>query len=408
MKHLNIILANAPMRIGNKGCAALSISSIYLIDKILSEKGVSYTLYLPDSMQHDGKENTISIYGKDIRYYDTEYPVGINNKETLKLKLLELKKRCSYAKVFKTVDYILDIGQGDSFSDIYGYDRFKKIDRIHTLARKYNKPYCILPQTIGPFLDVKIKEKALESIQNATLCMARDKISFDYVKQNVPQQHNVNEYIDVAFFLPYNKISFDNHFVHVGLNVSSLLWHGGYTQDNQFGLKDDYKTLIRQIIHFFLSKPNVKLHLLPHVVHDVVKIENDYAVSYELWKDLSNDNLTIAPFFFSPIEAKSYIAGLDFFIGSRMHATIAAFSSGVPVVPMAYSRKFNGLYKDTLDYCYMTDLKVESNEKILSIIKGAFDKRSDLKKIIQNRMNTIVKEREQLIYDELRLFFRLL
>ena len=42
----------------------------------------------------------------------------------------------------------------------------------------------------------------------------------------------------------------------------------------------------------------------------------------------------------SPSEAKSYIAGLDFLTAARMHACIAAFSAGVPVVPVAYSRKF--------------------------------------------------------------------
>lgn len=405
--HYNIVLANAPMRIGNKGCVALSISSIYIIDKILSEKGLSYTLYLPDSMHHDGKEYVLNILGKEIHYFDTEYPVGITIKETIKLKALELKNRRSYSKIFKSADYILDIGQGDSFADIYGKHRFDKIDRIHVLARRYNKPYCILPQTIGPFADKDVKRKAIVSIEHALLCMARDKISFNYVEANAHKQKNINEYIDVAFLLPYDKITHDNNYMHVGLNVSSLLWHGGYTQDNQFGLKDDYKDVIRQIIRFFISKPNVKVHLVPHVVHDVIKVENDYAVSYDLWKEFNDKNLVLSPFFFSPIEAKSYIAGLDFFMGARMHSTIGAFSSGVPVVPMAYSRKFNGLFEDTLDYHFMTDLKAQTKEEVITTIKDAFDKRKELKEIINNRMNSIVKEREQLMYDDLCKFFKI-
>jgi polysaccharide pyruvyl transferase WcaK-like protein len=45
---------------------------------------------------------------------------------------------------------------------------------------------------------------------------------------------------------------------------------------------------------------------------------------------------------------------MDFFMGARMHACIAALSSGVAVAPMAYSRKFAGLfgsigYEHTLD-----------------------------------------------------------
>ena len=91
-------------------------------------------------------------------------------------------------------------------------------------------------------------------------------------------------------------------------------------------------------------------------------------------------------FFLTPIDAKDYISGLDFFMGSRMHATIAAFSSGVPVVPIAYSRKFNGLFKDTLEYEYMVDLKNSSNEEAFTMIKSSFEKRMNLKDIIQARL----------------------
>lgn len=406
-KHYNIILANAPIVLGNKGCVALSFSSIYIIDKILSEKNISYTLYIPNSGCRDGKEHTITISEKDIKYYDTEYPIGSNINETLKIKLLGLKRRCSFSKIFKSADYILDIGLGDSFADIYGKVRYKSVDRIHHLSMKYKKSYCLLPQTIGPFSDESIRKKAHTSILNAALCMARDKMSYNYVRNNVPDQHAIKEYIDVAFLLPYKKFSFDNQHAHVGINVSSLLWHGGYTQNNQFGLKEEYKVIINNIIEYFLSLPNVILHLIPHVVHDVVKVENDYAISYEIWKKYNNKKLVLSPFFFSPIEAKSYISGLDFFMGARMHSTIGAFSSGVPVVPMAYSRKFNGLFEETLDYHCMTDLKVQTKEEILVTIKDAFDKREELKEIINNRMNTIVKEREQLLYDELCKFFKI-
>ncbi len=39
-----------------------------------------------------------------------------------------------------------------------------------------------------------------------------------------------------------------------------------------------------------------------------------------------------------------------------MHSTIGALSSGVPVIPVAYSRKFNGLYA-SLDYPWLIDAK---------------------------------------------------
>ena len=407
-KHYNIILANAPINNGNRGCVALSITSLAIIDRIMKEAGIEYDIYLPDSQN---PRMGVHIYKADCaeyKYTSCKYPIGLTAKETLKQIIKDTIKRIHPEEVFKQADFILDIGQGDSFADIYGESRFNLIDRVHKLANKYKNPYCILPQTIGPFSYPTIKVKADESIANATLCMARDKQSYEYVIDNVPEQKTIKEYIDVAFFMPYEKIEQDKNYIHVGLNISALMWNGGYTRNNQFGLKDDYKTIVRSIIDYFLSLPNVKVHLVPHVVLQERDIENDYEVSYDLWREYNNSRLVLAPFALGPIEIKSYIAGLDFFMGARMHATIGAFSSGVPVVPMAYSRKFNGLFEDTLDYHFMTDLKVQTKEEVLASIKDAFEKRNELKEIINNRMNTIVKEREQLMYDELRKFFKLI
>jgi polysaccharide pyruvyl transferase WcaK-like protein len=403
-KELKIILANAPVENGNRGCVALSVTSLYLIDKVLSEAGVNYKIYLPDSQFSDDSEHKYKILDKELIFYDLTYCRGFREKSKIILLIKNILNRGKSYKIFKSADYILDIGQGDSFADIYGIGRFKLIDRIHKIARHYNKPYCLLPQTIGPFENPKVKKAAVKSITEATCCMARDKQSFDYVEKNATAQRNIKEYIDVAFYLPYSKIEQSAEFVHVGLNISSLLWHGGYTQNDQFGLRCDYQRTIHSIIDYFLSLKNVKLHLIAHVVGANRHIENDYAVSYELWVKYNNPNLILAPLALGPIEIKSYIAGMDFFAGARMHATIGAFSAGVPVVPMAYSRKFNGLFLDTLSYPYMVDMKTMCDKEILETICAGFESRNKLKRCVQEQMNTTVKERGELLLNDLRKF----
>lgn len=402
----NIILANAPVKNGNRGCVALSITMMSLIAEVMKSAGLKYKLFLPDSEFRDSKRHEYKIQDELIAFEDCPYPKGLNFKENIKIALKSLIKRENKAKqIFENADFILDIGQGDSFADIYGVHRFNIIDRVHTLARKYNKPYCILPQTIGPFKDEAIKEKALESIRKAQMCMTRDKLSYDYVITNVPEQKNIKEYIDVAFFMPYKRLEQDKGFIHVGLNISALLWHGGYTRDNQFGLKCDYQKVVKGIIDYFLAQPKTKIHLIPHVVSSERTVENDYAVSYDLWRGYNNPNLILAPLALSPIDIKDYIAGMDFFLGARMHATIGAFSSGVPVVPMAYSRKFNGLFKDTLQYDAMVDLKVQDTGEIIAAIKEAFNERTELKETIEQRKKGVIAERrKQLVYDLTKFF----
>lgn len=402
--NLNIILGNTTTLNGNLGCVALAYSALFLIDSVLTEKGVKYQFFLTDSMHPKDGDYHIQLNDKKIRYKQIGHVLPLSKKSFLK-SIINYKKLFFDKQIFKDADYILDIGQGDSFADIYGANRFNAIDLIHKEALRYRKPYCLLPQTIGPFKTDAIKKAANKAIEKATMVMARDKKSYDYVLTNVPEQINVKEYIDVAFFLPYTKQVFDPAFTHVGLNISGLLWHGGYTGDNQFGLKDDYQKIIREIIEYFIKMANVKLHLISHVVGSERNIENDYEVCYDLIHELNYPNLILAPLFLSPIDAKSYISGMDFFMGARMHSTIAAFSSGVPVVPMAYSRKFNGLFEDSLGYQHLIDLKTDNTNEVLAFIIDTFSKRESLRNEIRKLLGNVVEKKKKLIIDDLRSFF---
>ena len=87
-----------------------------------------------------------------------------------------------------------------------------------------------------------------------------------------------------------------------------------------------------------------------------------------------------------------------------MHSTIAAFSSGVPVVPMAYSRKFNGLFSDTLQYPHVADMKAQGNVEIMTIVKECLNKRAELKKVIDDRVNGCVKERYEQLTKQITKF----
>lgn len=409
VKELKIILANMPIRNANRGCVALSISSMCIISEVLNKHGIGHKFFLPDSGFNSNEKHTYDIDGDLIEFESCNYADWSNLKTSLKQLALWVFKREEYntnRSIFKNADFILDIGQGDSFADIYGKERFEMIDKIHKVARKNKTPYCILPQTIGPFKNEQIKLQAIESINKADLVMARDLQSLSFIKENCPGIKS-DEYIDVAFFMPYKKQNFSNDFIHVGINVSSLLWHGGYTQNNQFGLKSDYQQLIYDTLEFFVNFPEVKIHLVGHVLSGESDIENDYEVCYHLANKYPSEKVVLAPFFLSPIFAKNYIGGMDFFVGARMHAAIAAFSSGVSVYPMAYSRKFNGLFMDTLSYPYMGDLVNQDLDTVLNGMKQAFEQRESLKQIISERMKGVVEEKKELIMMNISRFLKL-
>lgn len=266
----------------------------------------------------------------------------------------------------KKYDLVFDIGEGDSFADIYGLKRFLIFSLNKYFAIRSKVPLIIAPQTIGPFKRNLTSKIAGYLMRKSNAVYVRDHKSSDYLnKMNV----NHGEVTDVAFLLPYDSQSL--HPNSVGINVSGLLWNGGYTQNNQFNLSVDYQALVLSIVCGFIERGKT-VYLVGHVISDSDSIEDDYR-TLEIIKNTYFDSeplVQLAPKFDGPIQAKSFISSLVFFTGSRMHATIAAVSSGVATIPLAYSRKFSGVF-GTIDYPYTLDLYGETDQ--VSIERAFFD-----------------------------------
>ncbi|WP_165921846.1 polysaccharide pyruvyl transferase family protein [Natronoflexus pectinivorans] len=397
----NVIILGVNPYSGNRGVGALAYSVMSVLDKISKENDVQINIYLVGKSKHI-VENRIKVGDTIIQFKQFPFYAGNGLKGVLKFFLTMI---LSKEILFKT-KYVMDMGEGDSFSDIYGKQRFININAPKKTFRFLGKKILLLPQTIGPFNDAKIKKEAKKSIEKSDVVLVRDRMSYDYVTNNTTQK-KVKELTDMAFFMPYNKKDFSNGKINVGLNISSLMWHGGYTKNNQFGFKEDYPKLMRAIIEFFLTQANVQIHLISHVVNANSHVENDYEVARFIQDEYASEKITLAPFFLDPIDAKNYISGLDFFTGARMHACIAAFSSGVPVYPIAYSRKFNGLFVETLEYSYLGDLINQNSNEFMTGLEYAFENRIELTEIIQQSKKNIVSHRYTLLIDELSIFLEL-
>ena len=276
----------------------------------------------------------------------------------------------------RACDLILDISAGDSFTDIYGVRRFlfSAISKLVVLLAR--RPLVLSPQTIGPFERWWTRRIAAMLIQSARNVVTRDTLSTEFVA-SLMSGKEVVEATDVAFLLPYHRTKrCPDRPIQIGLNISGLLFNGGYSKDNMFTLSVDYPTLARSLVSYFTSLPNCEVHLIGHVNSETHVVEDDYRVALKLAAEFPGS--IVAPRFKSPSAAKSYIARLDFFSGSRMHACIAAFSSGVPVLPIAYSRKFAGLF-NALGYNRVADCKVQSTDEILHTVITAFEQCDKLK-----------------------------
>jgi polysaccharide pyruvyl transferase WcaK-like protein len=288
-----------------------------------------------------------------------------------------------YFSYVRDSDLVIDIGAGDSFADIYGPRRLSRMFLMKYLVHVVRTPMVLGPQTYGPFTKALSTRLARGTLRRSAILASRDVLSSETVRRLAPGIDLI-EASDVALRLPYDPPAprSPGGPVRVGLNVSGLLMSGGYTGRNMFGLEMDYAQMIRALVQRFLEHPEkVELHLVPHVLTvDLGNVEDDMQPCLDL-KEMF-PQIVVAPSFRDPSQAKSYIAGLDFFTGARMHACIAAFSSGVPVVPMAYSRKFQGMF-GTLGYNRTVDCTSEPAPDIIEKIMAGFEERDMLKTEMQ-------------------------
>lgn len=382
-KQIGIIWANPYS--GNLGVAALAYSTLSIINDVIEDNNIEAEITFFGSSKNTPERFTINdktILVKNIKGFNFYYWKSF-------LKCLLFPKKMDFNNI-KRLDYIFDIAEGDSFTDIYGVNRFRKILNSKKFFYKLGKHQILLPQTIGPFNNPKLEKEAFSIMKKMDYVISRDQKSYEYTRKFLSEQKTL-ESIDVAFYLPFKKQIFKNKTVNIGINISGLLWNGGYTKNNQFGMKTNYRKLINDILKYFTSLSSVKVHLIPHVIPSNTPVEDDYLISETLLKEYPN--LILAPRFDTPIEAKSYISGLDFFTGARMHSCIAAFSSGVPVFPLAYSRKFNGLFVDTLNYSWMGDCVNDDDIQVFEQLINAFNNRVILNKEIEISLHSIVQPR---------------
>lgn len=247
-------------------------------------------------------------------------------------------------------DVVFDLTHGDSFSDIYGYKRFF-LQALEKAAAIRRSKLVIAPQTIGPFANGLCRSIAARFIRKSTAVYARDTLSQECVAELCPQCRPVVT-SDLAFYLPYDrqeKRSKDGK-CHIGVNVSGLLWGGGYTGKNEFGLVCDYQAYTRQLLAALSEKEDYVVHLAGHVY--LRNGDGDYKICQLLHDEFPQT--VLAPRFANPMEAKTYFSGLDVLIGARMHATIGAISAGTVAIPVSYSRKFEGLYS-SIQYPYVIE-----------------------------------------------------
>ena len=421
----NVCFQGSSLDVGNLGCCALTASFI----KLVVDTRPNAKIYLLYANRTNGVQS-LKVSGKTIQADIINCrlsPKSRINEHLFWILLLALLQRIIPVRPVRNVivrsnrwlrtldkaDFVGEIRGGDSFSDIYGSRLFLLGIIPCLIAILMRKNLVLLPQTYGPFKARTTIAIARFILLRADRIFARDKESIELVRKLL--EHKGKEKIiefcpDVAFILEAKlpeepdiqpKLDRNNPVPLIGLNISSLLYMGGYTRDNMFGLNLDYKHFVPVLLEELMKQTNARVLLVPHMYSSSAE-GDELQVCHELYESIGEeylDRIQLVNQKYDQSQIKGIIGLCDFFIGSRMHACIAALSQNIPTVGLAYSKKFYGVFESVDAQKFAIDMRQRNQEEIIEIVISAFEERNiiaqNLKNAIsmaQNQIRNVFKE----------------
>lgn len=274
----------------------------------------------------------------------------------------------------KKGDVALSIG-----GDNYCYNDTVGLRKANELWRRNGIKTVLWGCSIEP--ELLNNPEIAEDISRFDLITARESISYEAIKK---VNQNTILVSDSAFWLKTQSKQLPNEYDScdiVGLNLSPLAEE---YEVNKGLARKNYETLIEHI----LSNTNMKILLIPHVV---LNYADDRMINQFLHEKYRKSNRVQMIEDCNCEELKGYISKCRFFIGARTHATIAAYSSGVPTIVLGYSVKSKGIAKDLFGEQKLTHLvlpiqNLMHNTEMLNAFLWLQDHEKEIKKTLLDSM----------------------
>ena len=414
-----VCLMGASLETGNMGVSALAVSLIKNIRGIRPDADISFLIGNRTSLIRNPMISGEQVQIKVINYRLSpkakiqEHLFWIFFMACLQriVPFKSIRKKIilsnPWLKALSQADFLGDIRGGDSFSDIYGIKGIVVGSMPSILALLLGKKLFLLPQTYGPYKSFISKKIARYVLTRAACIISRDKEGFETVREIIGAENkaiNIHFCPDVAFVLDTvrpGKIDIEPHIIGdtgyslIGLNVNGLLYNGGYTLDNMFGLKYDYKTFVRNMVIRLMTDTDAHILLIPHTFAPNGHVESDQDACRDIIGNIENyykNRVHMVMGEHDQFAIKGIIGLCDFFIGSRMHACIAALSQGIPTVGVAYSRKFAGVFESVGAGDMVSDARSVDMRTAIEDICMNFKNREQIGNILKTNIEAAKKQ----------------
>lgn len=330
---------------GNRGCEAIVRSTVALLNQQFGEVEV----LVPSTDIARDSAQWPDATGNGVRFVDAYHPGYAHHWVNFQRLPVPMIKRAGWPfpmpswlkEQMAGVDAVLAIG-GDNYSLDYRIP--SPLMGVDKLAMDMGKPVVLWGASVGPFeREPHFVGAAVEHLSRMRLLAVREPVSYDYVTRKLGLS-NAIRMADPAFMLGTEPVDLQPFWPQggngvLGVNVSSLIER--YKTAGQ-----DLRGEVARFIRHVVRDQGMGVLLVPHVnALKGAQTRGDATYMATLLAQAGDlgDSVRMMPHEFNAAQIKHVIGNLRFFIGARTHSTIAALSSGVPTVSIAYSVKARGI-----------------------------------------------------------------
>jgi len=333
---------------GNRGCEAIVRSTVGM----LREQFGDMEVLVPSADIASDSAQWPEAAASGVRFVPAYLPAQARYWVNLQRLPLRGLKRAGWPfpmpswlkKQLDSVDVVLAVG-GDNYSLDYRIP--SPIMALDRFAMDMGKPVILWGGSVGPFeREPAFVAPMTQHLSRMHYVAARESVSHAYLTDQLGLR-NVIRMADPAFMLKPEAVDLKPFWPTgngsvLGLNVSQLIER--YRRPDQ-----DLRAEVADFIRHVVTERGMGVLLVPHV--NPLKGDGrggDAAYMAELLARVADlgKAVTMMPQRFNAAQTKYVVSHLRFFIGARTHSTIAALSSEVPTVSIAYSVKARGINKD--------------------------------------------------------------
>lgn len=246
---------------------------------------------------------------------------------------VKLYDRREMKALFDTKDAVCFSIGGDN----YCYGDYNRYIKMNTYLTQNGSKTVLWGCSVEPDRINLPEVKA--DLKRYSLITARESITYNAMKN--AGLENVMLCPDPAFLLQPTETELPDIFGNdvVGINISPLVMN--YESDGGITMKN-YCALIEHV----LADTDMNIAFIPHVVWSFNDDLKPLGELFEKYKKTGRVALADSERKLNCAELKYIISKCRFLVAARTHASIAAYSTGVPALVTGYSVKAKGIAKD--------------------------------------------------------------